>query len=209
MLDEEQLELLSAFVEESNELLDESEPLLIELETLANESGEVDSEVINTIFRLFHSLKGGAGFLDLGTVGKVTHVAETLLDLFRKGKGSISSEHIDLLTKTCDFLRQMLTNIETEFSDDGFEEEAKAIIKDLRVQISGITGESEEPPASTVTKQPDPDLPREEEAKSEAVQEASDEMKLVINEEMIKQFTAESEDLLAETEEAFLALRLA
>src|SRR3972149_6903901 len=128
MRDAEQQELLLAFVEEGNELLDESEPLLIELESKSNVSGEVDYEVLNTIFRLFHSLKGGAGFLDLGTVGKVTHEAETLLDLFRKGKGKLKSEHIDLLTKTCDFLRQLLENIETEYTDEGFEEDAEQII---------------------------------------------------------------------------------
>ena len=86
MLDAEQKELLLAFVEEGNEMLDESEPLFIELESRSHESGQVDGEVINTIFRLFHSLKGGAGFLNLDTVQNVTHEAETLLDLFRKGK---------------------------------------------------------------------------------------------------------------------------
>ncbi len=209
MPDAEQQELLLAFVEEGNELLDESEPLLIELETKSNESGEVDGEVINTIFRLYHSLKGGAGFLDLNTLGKVTHVAETLLDLFRKGKASIGSDHVDILNKTCDFLRKLLSNIETSFTDAGFEDEAEGIIHDLKEKIEGITGEA---PESTPQQPAEPAAKEETSANSGAEEEDSkptevpDDMQLSITPEMVKQFTAEAEDLLTATEEAFLIL---
>ncbi|MFQ5649174.1 MAG: chemotaxis protein CheW [bacterium] len=205
MADAEQQELLLSFVEEGNELLDESEPLLIELETNSTESGEVDSEVLNTIFRLYHSLKGGAGFLDLRTVGSVTHRAETLLDLFRKGKGTVHSEHIDLLTRTCDFLRKLLGNIESELTDEGFEEDAQELIGALQKQIATITGEEQEevqaPPAE------DPAVSADEECE-ETAPSADDlvELKLSITPEMTKQFVQESDDLLAATEEAFLVL---
>ncbi|MCH8953784.1 chemotaxis protein CheA [candidate division KSB1 bacterium] len=210
MPDAEQQELLLAFVEEGNELLDESEPLLIELETKSNESGEVDGEVINTIFRLYHSLKGGAGFLDLDTVGKVTHVAETLLDLFRKGKGSISSDHVDILNKTCDFLRKLLNNIETNFTDAGFEDEAEDIIHDLKKKIEGITGEAGESapqkPAEPAAKEADTSESSHAEEKPGEPTEVPSDMQLTITPEMVKQFTAEAEDMLTATEEAFLIL---
>ncbi len=210
MPDAEQQELLLAFVEEGNELLDESEPLLIELETKSNESGEVDGEVINTIFRLYHSLKGGAGFLDLDTVGKVTHVAETLLDLFRKGKGSISSDHVDILNKTCDFLRKLLNNIETNFTDVGFEDEAEDIIHDLKKKIEGITGEAGESapqkPAEPAAKEADTSESSHAEEKPGEPTEVPIDMQLTITPEMVKQFTVEAEDILTATEEAFLIL---
>jgi len=210
MPDAEQQELLLAFIEEGNELLDESEPLLIELETKSNESGEVDGEVINTIFRLYHSLKGGAGFLDLDTVGKVTHVAETLLDLFRKGKGSISSDHVDILNKTCDFLRKLLNNIKTNFTDAGFEDEAEDIIHDLKKKIEGITGEAGESapqkPAEPAAKEADTSESSHAEEKPGEPTEVPSDMQLTITPEMVKQFTAEAEDLLTATEEAFLIL---
>ena len=210
MPDAEQQELLLAFVEEGNELLDESEPLLIELETKSNESGEVDGEVINTIFRLYHSLKGGAGFLDLDTVGKVTHVAETLLDLFRKGKGSISSDHVDILNKTCDFLRKLLNNIESNFADAGFEDEAEDIIHDLKKKIEGITGEAGESapqkPAEPAAKEADTSESSHAEEKPGEPTEVPSDMQLTITPEMVKQFTAEAEDMLTATEEAFLIL---
>ncbi len=210
MPDAEQQELLLAFVEEGNELLDESEPLLIELETKSNESGEVDGDVINTIFRLYHSLKGGAGFLDLDTVGKVTHVAETLLDLFRKGKGSISSDHVDILNKTCDFLRKLLNNIETNFTDAGFEDEAEDIIHDLKKKIEGITGEAGESapqkPVEPAAKEADTSESSHAEEKPGEPTEVPGDMQLTITPEMVKQFTVEAEDMLTTTEEAFLIL---
>jgi two-component system chemotaxis sensor kinase CheA len=220
MPDSEQQELLLAFVEEGNEMLDESEPLLIELESKSNESGQVDNEVLNTIFRLFHSLKGGAGFLDLNTVQSVTHEAETLLDLFRKGKGTIESEHIDLLTKTCDFLRQLLVNIESNLTDLGFETDAQSLIEELQLKIEGITGEGSAQSEKRADNEKE-DVESADEAfaengsadtgpepvAGEAEQKAvPDELQLEITPEMVKQFTVESEDLIAGTEEAFLVL---
>jgi len=68
--DAEQLELLRSFVEEAREMLDEVEPRLVELEKGSIELGSVDGETINNIFRLFHSLKGSAGYLDLQTISR-------------------------------------------------------------------------------------------------------------------------------------------
>lgn len=226
MPDAEQNELLLAFVEEGNELLDESEPLLIELESKANDSGEVDYEVLNTVFRLFHSLKGGAGFLGLDTVESITHLAETLLSLFRKGKGQIRSQDIDLLTKTCDFLRVLLENIAVEFSDDGFQVKSGELKKALGERIAEITektsGEklapkpeiTSSPPIRPVDKPiaPENEVSVNEEKQGGIAQVESqpedvyDQMILEITPEMIKQFIVESEDLLAHTEHSFLIL---
>ena len=198
-VDSEKQELLLAFVEEATEMLDHSEPLLIELEAKSNQSGKVDNEVLNTIFRLFHSLKGGASFLDLHTVGRLTHVAETLLDLFRKGKGQIKSLHIDLLTQSCDFLRQLLDRIQAKFTDEGFEADAEIIIAELQGQIDQIAGDRDSAPGQAAA-----DCARKVDEPSTAL--PADALQLTITPEMIKQFASEAEDLLAATEEAFLVL---
>ncbi len=210
MLDAEQQELLLAFVEEGYELLDESEPLLIELETRAGESGEVDRDVLDTIFRLYHSLKGGAGFLGLETVGKVTHEAETLLDLFRKGRSRIQSDHIDLLNQTCDFLRQLLGSIESSFDDAGFEEEAQGLIAALQEKIATI-----KETAASRSSASHPGITKTEgmqggEAKGRGLPAASEPDveadELVVTPEIMKQFVSESEELLAAAEDALLNL---
>jgi two-component system, chemotaxis family, sensor kinase CheA len=92
-------EILDDFLSETVELLDEVEPQLVEL-SRRDDSSCVDAETLNAIFRLFHAMKGGASFLGLTTVTSVTHVAETLLDLIRKGKGGFEPEHGQALCET-------------------------------------------------------------------------------------------------------------
>lgn len=138
----EDREIMRGFVDESREMLDEVEPMLIELESISERSGGVDSEVINKIFRLFHSMKGSAGFLELKTLGKLTHVAETFLDKFRKGIGLLDSSHVDLLNRTCDLIRLLLDQISAEYNDHGFEEEVGVVIDALKLTIVEIEREN-------------------------------------------------------------------
>jgi two-component system chemotaxis sensor kinase CheA len=63
------------FIEESFEGLEAMEAELLNLEP-----GDVDSEIINTIFRAAHSIKGGSGTFGFMAIADFTHVLETLLD---------------------------------------------------------------------------------------------------------------------------------
>ncbi|KPL07753.1 hypothetical protein AMJ86_03050, partial [bacterium SM23_57] len=209
-LDPEEKEILQGFVVEGREMLDDAEPLLIELENTSDQSDEVDPEVINTIFRLFHSLKGGAGFLDLDTVQKVTHHAETLLDMYRKGKANLSGTHIDLLNRTSDFIRLLLNNIEKNLTDKGFEDNAATIVNDLQRIISSITGDVKDQNSKIADSNPQKNV--ESAASASQNQPASDktnppgEPQLTITPEMTKQFITESIELLESAEEALLNL---
>ena len=136
---EERMEMVKDFVAEGRELLDAAEPQIIAMEKTALDFGMVDEEILNTIFRLFHSLKGTASFLDLQNVIGVTHEAETLLDIFRNGKAMVTPYHVDLLCRTSDFIRNMLDIVERKLSDEGFEAEAGELIGDLRRLITVIS----------------------------------------------------------------------
>lgn len=125
-------EFIQAFAEEGFELLTEVEPLLLELEGESGSSQPLDPEKINTIFRLFHSLKGGAGFLGLTTIGLVTHEAETLLDIYRNEIARLHTKDVTLLIKTCDFIHQLLDHIKENHSDAAFREEAESLAIELR-----------------------------------------------------------------------------
>jgi two-component system, chemotaxis family, sensor kinase CheA len=207
--DSEQGEFIQAFVDEGREMLENVEPLLIELESSSGSSSVVDSEVLNTIFRLFHSLKGAAGFLHLNTVAKVTHEAETLLDMFRKGTAILNSGHIDLLNRTTDFMGKMMNSIENKLDDSGFDDEAVLIVKDLNLTIKLLSGETVEAPAPAP-----PVAPQEriEEAAEEPFSvetpatEETDKMQLVVTPEMAKQFVTEAEELLEKAETAIINL---
>jgi chemotaxis protein histidine kinase CheA len=110
-------EVFQEFISESREMLDEVEPSLIELESHRGTDSEVDAEIIASIFRVFHSVKGSAGFLQLDVTVQVTHQAETLLDLIRKGKSELLPDHTDLLCRCCDLIRLMLDVVEGGKSD--------------------------------------------------------------------------------------------
>ncbi len=124
-------EMIAEFINESRELLDEVEPQIIELERTVNEDGITDEDVINSIFRLFHTIKGSASFLNLKSIIEVTHRAETLLDLFRTEKKKLEPSHVDLFCRTIDFIRNVLDQVDRESHDQGFEETAKNLVSDL------------------------------------------------------------------------------
>ncbi len=103
------MSLILEFVQEAREYIDEVEPTLIEIYNGSESAaGAVDIELINSVFRLFHSMKGSAGFLSLSTVASVTHEAETLLDKIRNGKLSLTVQITATLCKALDLFREML-----------------------------------------------------------------------------------------------------
>lgn len=97
------------FIEESVEGLDAMEAALMELDVES-----IDDEVINTIFRSAHSIKGGAGTFGFSALTGFTHVLETLLDEVRDGSRGLATDHVNLLLKSVDCMREMLTLIEDE-----------------------------------------------------------------------------------------------
>jgi len=131
------MSLIQEFVQEAREYIDEIEPALIEINNGATEAGAVDSEMINSIFRLFHSMKGSAGFLDFTTVVAVTHEAETLLDKIRNGKAQLTVQITGTLCKALDLFRDMLVRINSAGTDDGFDEPANAMIDLLKKHVAG------------------------------------------------------------------------
>jgi len=91
------------FFEESFEALDSMEAALLKLS-----AGDVDAELINTIFRVAHSIKGGSATFGFTDVAAFTHTLETLLDQLRAGKRQVSPGLVDVLLRSCDLMREML-----------------------------------------------------------------------------------------------------
>ncbi len=216
--EQEQRELLQSFVEEGRELIDDAEPLIIELESQAaeDESGDIDPETINTIFRLFHSLKGGAGFLDLTLISRVTHEAETLLDLFRKGQGKLTPAHIDLINRASDFLRKLLDQIDSVYHEEGHEDEADQVAAELRKEIAALKGGDDEEDDGPVVRAEDmfevvaeetadsTEEPEAESADEEVVEEPPEVNSIPITPEILSQFATESEEQLQTAEECLI-----
>ncbi|MGZ8907539.1 MAG: chemotaxis protein CheA [Methylobacter sp.] len=101
------------FFEECFEGLEATEAGLLNLDT-----GDIDSEVINTIFRGAHSIKGGSGTFGFNDVADFTHIMETLLDEMRDGRRKVTQPAIDVLLGSVDCLRTMLASIQGEENVD-------------------------------------------------------------------------------------------
>ena len=178
-------EMIEGFIADSREMIDEVEPYLIELQKTFVAEGTVDGETLNTIFRLFHSLKGAAGFLHLENVTQVTHEAETLLNQLREGKITLGDAQLEVIFNASDFIQKLLSNIEEVGNDQGFESEAGEIIQRLRQAYAGKEASDLVPEMSEL--------------------EASNEL-LLITPEMTKQFIEESAELLEKVEQSLLEL---
>jgi two-component system chemotaxis sensor kinase CheA len=92
-----------AFFDESFEALDSMESALLQLDT-----GNPDPELINTIFRAAHSIKGGSSTFGFAETASFTHSLETLLGELRDRRLAVTHTIADLLLKSVDVLRTML-----------------------------------------------------------------------------------------------------
>ncbi|GAB6144567.1 chemotaxis protein CheA [Desulfocicer niacini] len=97
------LEILSDFVSESTENLESIEINLVELE-----SDPTNKEIINDIFRPFHTIKGVSAFLDLKKMNKLAHVTETFLDRARNREFLINDVATDAILISVDIMKKLL-----------------------------------------------------------------------------------------------------
>ena len=96
-------EFHGVFFEECSEGLDVMESGLLNLDN------GTDIEEINTIFRAAHSIKGGGASFGFMEISGFTHIMETLLDEMRDGRRAVTRDGVDLLLKSVDVLRDMVT----------------------------------------------------------------------------------------------------
>ncbi len=108
---ENDAELLREFINESHEHLQN-----IELGVLTLEENPADADTLNSIFRAFHTFKGGSGFLNLRPVNHLAHELESLLDLARQQQLVITSPVINVILAGRDTLKSFVTEIERQLT---------------------------------------------------------------------------------------------
>ena len=99
-------DLIKEFLTESNENLDRLDQELVKLE-----SDPSSRELISSIFRTIHTIKGSCGFLGFARLEKVTHVGENLLSRLREGELVLTAEITSGLLAMVDAVRRMLEEI--------------------------------------------------------------------------------------------------
>ncbi|GAA3914604.1 chemotaxis protein CheA [Litoribacillus peritrichatus] len=97
-------EILQDFLVESGEILELLQEQLVELEQKPD-----DMDLLNAIFRGFHTVKGGAGFLQLTNLVDCCHVAENVFDILRNGQRSVDSELMDVVLQALDAVNEMFS----------------------------------------------------------------------------------------------------
>jgi two-component system chemotaxis sensor kinase CheA len=104
----EDQETIREFLVESHENLSRLDQDLVELEKHPQ-----DADLLGSIFRTIHTIKGACGFLSFSTLEGITHKAETLLSQLRDGKRKLTPALVSLILETVDATRKVLASIET------------------------------------------------------------------------------------------------
>ena len=99
-------EILQDFLVEAGEILEQLSEQLVELESRPD-----DMDLLNAIFRGFHTVKGGAGFLQLNELVECCHVSENVFDMLRKGVRQVDAELMDVVLQGLDAINAMFAQV--------------------------------------------------------------------------------------------------
>lgn len=174
-------EILNDFFLEAAELLEKIDQDLLSLEKVPDQP-----ELINRIFRSFHTLKGMSSFLGFENLTKITHHAEEVLNKLRKGEWKASTPIIDTLLKTSDAINELISYIKTNQSEE------KRDISDIINKLIVLTPIGDEQPS---VKQTNPNLaPPKEVVSHKKIGELLIEDKLASPEQVEKALSKQAED---------------
>lgn len=153
--DPDMKEIFDSFCVETVEILDKLDVDLMELEKRPE-----DADLLNDIFRSFHTIKGTSGFLGLEKLQTVTHRCEDILNKLRKGEAILKDHIMDAILEAYDTLKILMDVIETKLNEDY---DTGAVITKLDV----IIGELNNDPVV----QPPDDPPESEKTEAESTSE--------------------------------------
>jgi two-component system chemotaxis sensor kinase CheA len=145
---QDDIPLIQDFIAESREHIESAEAALLELE-----NNPKNNEVLNQIFRCFHTIKGMAGFLNLNAINGLAHAAENLLDMARKEQLLLTGTNCDAVFSSIDMLKSMLVDLEKAIeSGSGVSEPAglSALLEHLHTCADGQAETASTPPNDPV-----------------------------------------------------------
>ena len=140
-------DLIKEFLVESIENLDRLDSELVKLETDPS-----SQELLSSIFRTIHTIKGSCGFLGFSKLEKVAHVGESLLSRLRDGKLSLTPEFTSGLLAMVDAIRTMLGEIQTT------EQDGNETYPELIETLNKLQNQGQEPPSKAAA---EASLPKE------------------------------------------------
>jgi two-component system chemotaxis sensor kinase CheA len=144
--------LLEQFLVEARDLMDEAVPGLLQMER-----GEGGADVVNTVFRAIHTLKGTSGLFEIAPLTTMVHAGEDLLDSLRAGRLTVTSRMVDLLLAMIDQVRIWIDELEqTEELPSGAATIAAERAAELCAVMAGATlaGSAGNGPAEDAVSEP-------------------------------------------------------
>jgi two-component system chemotaxis sensor kinase CheA len=136
-------EILQDFLVEAGEILELLGEQLVELE----QSPE-DQDLLNAIFRGFHTVKGGAGFLAIDALVGVCHKAEDVFNVLRQGDRKVTPDLMDVVLQVLDIVNEMFDNIRSGVDPEPAEAE---LLETLQTYTQPDNGESVQTESSDET----------------------------------------------------------
>ncbi|HHH43992.1 MAG TPA: chemotaxis protein CheA, partial [Gammaproteobacteria bacterium] len=100
-------EILQDFLVEAGEILEQLNEELVELEQRPG-----DTELLNGVFRGFHTIKGGASFLGLEGLVQVCHRAEDVFNVLRNGERAVDTDLMDTVLQVLDIVNAMFAEVQ-------------------------------------------------------------------------------------------------
>ncbi len=134
LIDPDMKEIVESFLIETKEILEKLDFDLLELEKRPD-----DADLLNQIFRSFHTIKGTSGFLGLEKLPHVTHKCEDILNKLRKGEVKLSTRLMDGIINGYDTIKELLKKIEFEKNEEYDTRQTDSILEKLLTEIE--TGE--------------------------------------------------------------------
>ena len=102
-------EILQDFLVEAGEILEQLQEQLVDLE-----NNPEDADLLNAIFRGYHTVKGGAGFLSLTELVEICHGAENVFDVMRNGQRTLTPELMDIILQATDVVVEMFERVKAQ-----------------------------------------------------------------------------------------------
>ncbi|NMH59608.1 chemotaxis protein CheA [Alteromonas ponticola] len=99
-------DILQDFLVEAGEILEQLQEQLVDLENNPD-----DADLLNAIFRGYHTVKGGAGFLSLTELVEICHGAENVFDVMRNGQRTLTPELMDVILQATDVVVEMFEKV--------------------------------------------------------------------------------------------------
>ncbi len=146
-------EILQDFLVEAGEILERLNEELVELEQSPD-----DTEMLNGVFRSFHTIKGGASFLGLDGLVDVCHRAEDVFNILRNGERAVDGDLMDTVLQVLDVVNTMFAEVQGGEMPTPAEQSLLSALEKLAVPAAAAPAEAADAPVETSGDEVDSDF---------------------------------------------------